>query len=251
MNKLKVTSEFIKATPEYVEDSNGNRNYISYFGSLEAAWEALHTLENCVNCVNCQRCSNCFNCTGCWNCIDSENCSNSRNLVKCSLCFGCSWCFKSSNLRCCVQCVDCKWLSGCLSCSGCSWVINRLDLTGLSGNPLLVPKIENIHQRTLEFTLDLRKKGELKGNVWSKVINSLVGDSINTLEEFFSFGATEMLALAILRESGVPKFLMVNFCLPVDYMLTEMTKNAKREKELGMKSELFLPISPKETLRQP
>ena len=50
---------------EYVEDAKGNINYISYFGSEEAAQEALDSLEDCLNCINCSDCSDCSDCSVC------------------------------------------------------------------------------------------------------------------------------------------------------------------------------------------
>ena len=40
-------------------DQRGNKNSISYWGSLEAAEKALRSLVDCNNCVNCSRCSRC------------------------------------------------------------------------------------------------------------------------------------------------------------------------------------------------
>lgn len=43
----------------WLEDDNGNKCSIEYFGSEEAAQKALDSLKNCKNCTNCSRCSDC------------------------------------------------------------------------------------------------------------------------------------------------------------------------------------------------
>ena len=52
-------------TPQFVEDANGNRCYVIYFGSLEAAQKALDSLKDCRKCVNCSDCSHCSRCSHC------------------------------------------------------------------------------------------------------------------------------------------------------------------------------------------
>lgn len=37
---------------EYISDANGNRAFLSYFGSEEAAQKALNSLVDCKNCWN-------------------------------------------------------------------------------------------------------------------------------------------------------------------------------------------------------
>lgn len=96
---------------KYVEDSNGNKCYVDYFGSVEDAQKALDSLEDCKNCINCSRCSDCSRCSGCSNC---------------SRCSGCS---------------------GCSRCSGCSDLINVHD--GITPSSF-VPKIENIDKVVYE-----------------------------------------------------------------------------------------------------
>ena len=43
----------------WITDDRGNRCSVEYWGSEEAAREALATLKNCDNCTNCSRCSDC------------------------------------------------------------------------------------------------------------------------------------------------------------------------------------------------
>jgi len=43
----------------WLEDSNGNKCSIEYFGSKEAAQKALDSLIRCYNCINCSDCSGC------------------------------------------------------------------------------------------------------------------------------------------------------------------------------------------------
>lgn len=50
----------------WVEDSNGNKCSMEYFGNNEEATRAaLASLANCRNCVNCSHCSRCSYCSGC------------------------------------------------------------------------------------------------------------------------------------------------------------------------------------------
>ena len=45
---------------QWLEDLNGNRCSVQYFGSREAAQAALASLVDCKNCVNCSGCSDCL-----------------------------------------------------------------------------------------------------------------------------------------------------------------------------------------------
>lgn len=47
--------------PTWLEDANGNRCSVEYFGSKEAAQTALDSLKNCKNCTDCSGCSRCKN----------------------------------------------------------------------------------------------------------------------------------------------------------------------------------------------
>lgn len=65
-----ATKNNFTVTSEYIEDAQGNRNYISHFGSKKAAKAALETLVDCGNCVNCSGCSGCLDC---WDISGSKN----------------------------------------------------------------------------------------------------------------------------------------------------------------------------------
>lgn len=41
----------------WLNDGNGNKCSVEYFGSKEAAQTALDSLKECKNCVNCSGCS--------------------------------------------------------------------------------------------------------------------------------------------------------------------------------------------------
>ena len=57
---------------QWLEDSDGNKASVEYFGSVEKAQNALDSLINCANCINCSNCANCTNCTNCVGCINCE-----------------------------------------------------------------------------------------------------------------------------------------------------------------------------------
>lgn len=61
--------------PVWLEDANGNKSSVTYFGTQEAAQKALDSLIGCKNCVNCSGCSRCSYCSGCSNvaCGDAKN----------------------------------------------------------------------------------------------------------------------------------------------------------------------------------
>lgn len=73
----------------WIKDEDGNRCSVEYFGSDEAAREALDSLYGCINCTNCTDCTNCTNCVGCVLCTNCTNCTN---------CHFCSHCNHGSNL---------------------------------------------------------------------------------------------------------------------------------------------------------
>ena len=72
---------------KWLEDNNGNRCSVEYFGSAEAAQAALDSLKECENCDNCEHCSRCSGCTDCTRCYD------------CSRCFGCSHLRSESSIQ--------------------------------------------------------------------------------------------------------------------------------------------------------
>jgi len=114
----------------WIEDANGNKCSVEYFGSAEDSQKALDSLKGCRNCVNCSDCSDCSGCSYCSYCSD---CSGCRNCVNCSYCSFCS---------------DCSYCSGCSDCSGCSYCSYCSALKDTKGGfvPLVVPVIADIHR---------------------------------------------------------------------------------------------------------
>lgn len=60
----------------WIEDKNGNRASVKYWGSEEAARASLRTLMCCVNCTNCSYCTSCRECRELHY---GSNCRLSRN----------------------------------------------------------------------------------------------------------------------------------------------------------------------------
>lgn len=58
---------------EWVNDDNGNKCSVKYFGTKERAEKALNSLKDCKNCTNCSDCSDCSGCSDCSDCSDIEN----------------------------------------------------------------------------------------------------------------------------------------------------------------------------------
>ena len=52
----------------WIEDANGNKCSVEYFGSAEDSQKALDSLKGCRNCVNCSDCSDCSGCSYCSYC---------------------------------------------------------------------------------------------------------------------------------------------------------------------------------------
>ena len=117
-----VSLEFAEAHPDY-EQKNATNTGCWNCSDCSRCWNCSHC-SHCSDCSRCSRCSGCSDCSGCSNCSGCSRCSGCSDCSRCSRCSGCS---------------DC---SGCSNCSGCS---------GKSGD-LVVPQIENIHQRVLEAT---------------------------------------------------------------------------------------------------
>ena len=172
----------------WVEDANGNRCSISYFGSRKAAQAALDSLENCKNCTNCSLCSDCSGCSGCRGCSD------------CSDCRGCS---------------DCSLCSLCSGCSDCSHLAYLYNKTGVHADPTLqldvgappIPRIDNIHQRVWKA---VSQPMALDMGTWHTCetthcragwVVTLAGEGGKKLEAFHN---TELAAILIYRESGYP-----------------------------------------------
>ena len=131
-----------------LQDANGNRAFIAYFGSYEKAYGALASLENCNDCTNCENCNDCNscarckNCVGCVDCHDStycKNCRSSHKLKDCTNCqvsdysanchncyaaincTNCTLCFSLRDSVNCIQCSKSCQLSGCEDCHSCTY----------------------------------------------------------------------------------------------------------------------------------
>ena len=64
----------------WIRDDNGNKCSVEYFGSEEAAKEALASLKDCDNCTNCSDCADCYDCSGCYDCSNIASLYNRRDL---------------------------------------------------------------------------------------------------------------------------------------------------------------------------
>ena len=129
---------------EYVEDSNKNRCYVNYFGSIEAAQKALDSLKDCKNCTNC---SGCYCCYSCSSCSDCSGCSGCFHCSRCYDCYGCSRC---TGCAICSNCSDCSGCSGCSGCFNCSDCYDLKYIGKCLKPSSFVPKIENIDKAIYE-----------------------------------------------------------------------------------------------------
>ena len=66
---------------EFVEDKDGNKCYINYFGDEQSAQKALDSLKSCNSCINCSSCSGCSSCSYCSSCSDCSDCSDCSGLI--------------------------------------------------------------------------------------------------------------------------------------------------------------------------
>ena len=64
----------------WLTDSRGNKCSVEYFGTSEAAQQALDSLTECDNCTNCSDCSGCSDCYGCFGCSDCSRCYDCYDL---------------------------------------------------------------------------------------------------------------------------------------------------------------------------
>lgn len=67
---------------EFLQDANDNKCFINYFGSIDAAQNALNSLVRCKNCINCSDCSGCSGCSDCRGCSGCSGLSNVHNGLK-------------------------------------------------------------------------------------------------------------------------------------------------------------------------
>ena len=133
--------------------------------------------------------------------LDSlKNCKNCTNCSRCSGCSGCS------------RCSDCSDCSRCSGCSGCSGL--TLNKPSKILEPLVIPKIENIHSKVLAAVL---VPDALEMKTWHTCgtthcragwVVTLAGEEGKKLEEFHN---TELAASLIYRESSPHKVSCARF----------------------------------------
>lgn len=195
---------------ERLYDSHGNSASISYFGSREAAQQALNSLDDCVETVDCRNCSGCWYCEMCQDC---SVCLSSVGLKNCSRCIGCYSCVDSKYLAGCKYCercnssvdccdsADCTYCVDCIACSTCHNTVGVKELADSVGNMPSIPKLARAAITALvvaplprpdyasEDTLD---------DAPAKAIVELAGDAGRALQTKFG---TDLAALLIARES--------------------------------------------------
>ncbi len=157
---------------------------------------------------------------GCWNCSDCSDCSG------CSRCSGCS------------GCSDCSGCSRCSRCSGCSDLKNARPVAGKESNGIVIPTIENIHQKVLEAIGD-GKQFDMEG--WHKETScgtthcrggwviTLAGEAGKKLEEQTS---SEFAAMAIYHKSSPIRVSPVRFYEDNEKALADIKKCALEESKL-------------------
>lgn len=122
----------------WITDSHGNRCSTEKWGSEDAAREALATLKDCSGCSDCY---DCYGCSGCYGCYRCSGCSSCSDCSVCSRCSNCSRCF---------GCSDRSGCSNCSNCSVCSECYDSQNARPETIGGLVVPVIENIHQRVYD-----------------------------------------------------------------------------------------------------
>ena len=126
----------------WIEDDNGNRCSVEYFGSEEAARAALASLKDCYDCWNCYDCWDCSRCSDCSGCSSCSRCLGCSGCSDCSRCLGCSSC--SSCLDC-SGCSVCSYCLGCYDCSDCLYCSRCSRKSKSKAKPPAVPIIPEIH----------------------------------------------------------------------------------------------------------
>ena len=177
---------------KWLTDDRGNKCSVEYFGTEEAAKEALDSLENCGNCTNCSRCSRCSGCS------------------RCSRCSGCS---------------NIAWLNSKEN------VQADPASAGPSGPPR-TPVIENIHQtvyaaasRPKALAMNDWHTCE-KTHCWAGWVVTLAGEEGKKLEKFFD---TPLAAMKILDASSPIQVSPVRFFEANDEALEHMKALAEQE----------------------
>lgn len=191
-------------------DSHGNSASISYFGSREAAQQALNSLDDCVGTVDCRNCSGCWYCEMCQDCSD---CLSSVGLKNCSRCIGCYSCVESKYLAGCKYCercsnsvdccdsIDCTYCVDCIACRTCHNIVGAKELAKHKGQMPSIPKLarEEIAARVFRTPLrPVRSREDVLDDAPAKAIIELAGDAGRALQAEFG---TDLAALLIAREN--------------------------------------------------
>jgi len=79
----------IKLGKDQLIDEFNNTSHISYWGSEEAARQALESLMGCTYCTDCEGCADCTDCTRCRSCTDCNHCTLCNNCNDCTCCHAC------------------------------------------------------------------------------------------------------------------------------------------------------------------
>ena len=218
------------AAKNWIEDSNGNRCSVEYFGSKEAAQAALDSLENCENCMDCSGCSGCSRCSGCSGCSRCSHCSRCSRCSDCSDCSGCSGCSRCSH---CSRCSDC---SRCSGCSHVAWLNAKENLQAEPSaevGPPPVPVIPNIHQTVYAAASNPKSLDMSTWHTCKKThcragwVVTLAGEAGKKLEQFFG---TPLAAMKIYDASSqIEKVSPVRFFEDNDTALEDMKRLAELE----------------------
>ena len=215
----------------WIEDKNGNKCSVEFWGSKEAAQTALDSLKNCSRCSDCYGCSDCSYCSRCSDCSYCSRCSRCSYCSRCSDCSYCSRCSGCSDCSYCSRCSDCYGCSYCSDCSRCSRLKNSRPTDAVK---VSVPIIENIHQKVYEAASNPKA---LDMSTWHTCQNThcragwvvtLAGIEGKKLEEFFD---TPLAAMKIYdASSSLPKVSPVRFFETNEIALVDMKRMAEMEK---------------------
>ena len=156
-------TKIFKNYQEFLSRTDKSVNGISQkFADENPKWKEQNSTNkgcwNCDRCMNCSGCSDCIdciycrNCSGCSDCIDYSDCSDCIDSSHCMDCIGCSGCSYCNGCRYCNGCSYSSYCSGCSYSSYCSYCSDCSDYSYCHSKigDLVVPKIENIHQKVLE-----------------------------------------------------------------------------------------------------
>jgi len=76
--------------------------------------------------------------------------ADERNNSECWNCSDCSYCSYCSSCSYCSDCSDCSYCSYCSYCSSCSKISHIKKEKGDEKNAMIIPVVENIHQKIHE-----------------------------------------------------------------------------------------------------